>query len=237
VPYIIRAIILSVTFIVAFFTMKDLGFSPKRSSSILKDMKKLLSTSFDLGLRKPSVRWIMLEAPFTMGVGVYAFYAMQPYLLELYGDPNSYSIAGLAAAIVAGSQIIGGLVVPKIRKLLKRRTSFLLFTVIVNCLLLVALSQSQSFAVAIMLLVVWGLLFSSRMPIRQAYLNELIPSRQRATVLSFDSLMGSSGGVVVQPTLGKVADVSGYSTSYMVGAAFQIISLPFILLARRGNKR
>ena len=50
----------------------------------------------------------MLAAPFTAGVGIYTFYALQPYLLDLYGDPNAYSVAGLAAAIVAGSQILGG---------------------------------------------------------------------------------------------------------------------------------
>ena len=50
----------------------------------------------------------MLAAPFTSGVGIYVFYALQPYLLELYGDPKAYSIAGLAAAIVAGAQIAGG---------------------------------------------------------------------------------------------------------------------------------
>ena len=53
----------------------------------------------------------MLAAPFTFGVGIYAFYALQPYLLELYGDPTAYSVAGLAAAIVAGAQIVGGLIV------------------------------------------------------------------------------------------------------------------------------
>ena len=37
--------------------------------------------------------------------------------------------------------------------------------------------------------------FAATLPIRQAYLNGLIPSRQRATILSFDSLMASSGGV------------------------------------------
>jgi MFS family permease len=69
--------------------------------------------------------------------------------------------------------------------------------------------------------------------VRQAYLNGLIPSNQRATVLSFDSLIGSSGGVVIQPVLGKVADVWNYPFSYIVSAGFQIMSLPFILLARR----
>ena len=36
----------------------------------------------------------MLAAPFTAGVGIYAFYALQPYLLQLYGDPTAYGVAG-----------------------------------------------------------------------------------------------------------------------------------------------
>ena len=73
------------------------------------------------------------------------------------------------------------------------------------------------------------------MPIRQAYLNGMIPSQQRATVLSFDSLMGSTGGVVIQPVLGKSADVWSYATSYVIGAAFQVLAVPFLLLSRREN--
>ena len=70
-------------------------------------------------------------------------------------------------------------------------------------------------------------------PVRQAYLNGLIASNERATVLSFDSLLGSSGGVVTQPVLGRVADVSGYPLSYALCAAIQALGLPFLLLARR----
>ena len=68
----------------------------------------------------------MLTAPFIGGVGIYAFYAMQPYLLELYGDEGAYGIAGLAAAIVAGAQIAGGLSAPRLRLLFRRRTSLML---------------------------------------------------------------------------------------------------------------
>ncbi|HSW48426.1 MAG TPA: hypothetical protein VLG67_05100, partial [Candidatus Saccharimonadales bacterium] len=64
-------------------------------------------------------------------------------------------------------------------------------------------------------------------------LNGLIPSEQRATVLSFDSMLGSTGGVVIQPTLGKAADIWGYSTSYLFASIIQAGSLPFIYLAQR----
>lgn len=237
VPYILRALLLGITFIIAFIFMKDLGFSPKRSKNLLKDTKKIFTTSINLGFKKPAVRWVMLEAPFSVGVSFYAFYAMQPHLLNLYGDPKAYGIAGLAAAIVAGAQIAGGFAVPYIKRLIKRRTSVLLTGVLLNCLMLAGIGLTTSFPIAIILLVVWGLIFAARMPVRQAYLNELIPSKQRATVLSFDSLMGSSGGVVIQPVLGKVADVYSYPLSYIGGAAFQALALPFLLFARKTNSK
>lgn len=237
VPYILRAGLLGITFIVAFFKMKDLGFKHKSGKHPIADMKKIFDTSIKLGLKNPPVRWVMLAAPFTMGVSFYAFYAMQPYLLKLWGDPHAYGIAGLAAAIVAGAQILGGFAVPYIRKMFAKRTSFLIFNVILGAALLVAAGLSQSFWIVIAILVLWGMSFAAVMPIRQAYMNGLIPANARATVLSFDSLMGSSGGVFVQPVLGKIADISSYGLSYIGGAAFQLAALPFIILARRENPK
>ena len=70
---------------------------------------------------------------------------------------------------------------------------------------------------------VWALLFAATMPIRQAYMNGLIPSRERATILSFDSLMTSSGGVWAQPALGRAADVWGYAPTYLISAAISAL--------------
>lgn len=73
------------------------------------------------------------------------------------------------------------------------------------------------------------------MPIRQAYRNGLIPSQQRASILSFDSMLGSTGGVVAQPVLGRSADVWGYGNSYLLGAAISALALPFVYLSRHQN--
>ncbi|HEX9595149.1 MAG TPA: MFS transporter [Candidatus Saccharimonadales bacterium] len=233
VPYLLRAGVLLVTLLVAALFMKDLGFKPRAMASPLKDVRELLKASMDNGWRQPSVRWMMLSSPFTAGVGIYAFYAMQPYLLELYGNPEAYSVAGLAAAIIASAQIAGGLLVSQVRKLFKYRTSLLITATMGNVGLLIILGLSQSFALAIGILVIWAMLFAMTMPVRQTYLNGLIDSDQRATVLSFDSLVGSSGGVVTQPVLGRVADVYGYGASYLVSGLVQAGCLPFLLLAKK----
>lgn len=233
VPYILRAVLLGLTLVTAFFLMKDLGFTPQRGSGPLKEIRKVLKASIDGGLRLRPVRWVMLAAPFTMGAGIFVFYAMQPHLLDLYGDPNAFGIAGLAAAIVAGAQILGGLAVPLLRRAFSRRTDVLILAGVVSVVSLALIAWTSSFWVAIALLVVWALAFSAAGPMRQAYLNGLIPSEQRATVLSFDALMASSGGVVAQPGLGRVADVWGYPASYAVSAAISAVALPFFVLARR----
>ena len=235
VPYVLRAVMLGVTLVVAFRFMHDIGFKPRRGASPVAEVRGVLRGSIDAGWRNPPVRWLMLAAPFTTGIGFFAFYAAQPYLLELYGDPNAYSIAGLAAAIVAGSQIAGGLLVPYVRRLFTRRTQAIILATILSVGFLAAIGLTTNLYIAIALLAAWCMLLAIEAPMRQSFINGVIPSEQRATVLSFDSLMGSAGGVVAQPALGRVADVAGYGASYVVAAGIQAIAIPFVLLARREN--
>jgi MFS family permease len=233
VPFLVRVGVLLVMFVVAFGLMHDVGFTPDRSTHPLRATRTVLAASIDNGLKIPPVRYVMLAAPFHAGVGIYVFYALQPFLLELFGDPRAYSIAGLAAAIVAGAQVVGGWLAPYARALFRRRTSVLILSGSVSAMLLLVLGFTRVFWVALVLLTLWAVIDSASIPVRQAYINDMIPSKQRATVLSFDSLMGSSGGVVVQPLLGKSADLFGYSASLALAGMFQILAVPFLLASRR----
>jgi MFS family permease len=235
VPFVLRGAILIVMFVVAFKTMRDIGFTPEKGGRPLAEVRKIASASIEYGWRVSAVKWLMVQSLFTGGVAIYAFYALQPYLLELYGDPEAYQIAGLVAAIVAGAQILGGVAAPWIRRLFQRRTSALIATAVLNVTTLALIGIVENFWAVIGLIAVWGLLFAASMPIRQAYLNGLIPSRQRATILSFDSLMGSTGGVWAQPVLGRAADMWGYAPSYALGAGISALAVPFLALSRRQN--
>jgi MFS family permease len=235
VPFVLRGGILIVMFGVAFRLMHDTGFTPEKGGRPLTEMRRIAAASVDYGWRIPAVKWLMVESLLTGGVGIYAFYALQPYLLDLWGNPHAYQIAGLVAAIVAGAQILGGLAASWIRGRFRRRTSALLATAALSSLTLAVIGLVQSFWAVLALIVVWGLLFAASMPIRQTYMNGLIPSRQRATILSFDSMMGSTGGVWTQPVLGRAADVWGYGTSYVIGAGISVLAVPALALSRKQN--
>jgi MFS family permease len=233
IPYILRIVTLGLTFIVAFALMHDAGFRPRKGGAFFDEMRGIFKSSIDHGFRNRPIRWLMLAAPFTGGVGIFAFYAMQPYLLELYGNSESYAVAGVAAAIVAGAQIAGGFLVPYASKIFSRRTSLILTGCIVSGAALALIGILTSFWIVLVLLTVWAIVFAAVEPVRQAFLNGLIPSEHRATVLSSYNMLSSTGGVVIQPALGKVADVWSYPVSYIASAIVQIMAAPFIILAMR----
>jgi MFS family permease len=237
VPFVLRAVVLAVMFAVASRLMRDIGFTPAATGRPLAAMRRVASASIDHGWRVPAVKWLMVESLFTGGVAIYGFYALQPYLLELYGDPHAYLIAGLSAAIVAGAQMVGGVLAVRIRGLFDHRASALIATAVGSVVTIGAMGLVESFWAVVGLAVVWALLFSATMPIRQAFLNDMIPSQQRATILSFDSLMSSAGGAWGQPVLGRAADAWGYAPSYAISAGIAALGLPFLALSRRRSMR
>ena len=232
-PFVLRAVILGLMFLVALLLMHDIGFTPRRGGRPIAEIRRIAADSVEYGLKVPVVRYLMLAGVFTGGVGIYVFYALQPYLLELYGNEQAYGIAGLVAAIVAGAQIVGGFSAASVRRLFARRTSALLAAEAVATAAILMIGLIGRFWAVIALIVVWAMVDSAARPIRQAFLNELIPSQQRATILSFDSMMASSGGVVAQPVLGRTADVWGYPASYLLSGALSALALPLVALARR----
>jgi MFS family permease len=235
VPYVARAVVLVVMFVVALIMMHDLGFTPARGKRPMAEMKMILNSSVEHGMKVPAVRAIMLAGMFTGGIGIYVFYALQPHLLNLWGNQKAYGIAGFVAALVAAAQILSGFLTPLIRRAFQRRTSALLTLEALAVVMLALIGLVGNFWVVIVLIMLWAFAAYVGTPIRQAYLNGMIPSKERATILSFDSLINSTGGIVAQPLLGKSADVWGYQVSYLLSAAGSALALPFIARARHFN--
>jgi MFS family permease len=236
-PYIMRIAALGLTFTIAFFLMHDEGFKPKKKDSFVGEVRGIVSGAVEFGLRNAPIRWMMISSIFTGGVAIFAFYAAQPYLLQLYGESDSYAVAGAAAAVFAGAQILGGLLVPYSGKVFKRRTSLLITGSIITTAALVLISVAGNFWLVLALLSAWAIVWAAIGPVRRAYVNGIVPSEQRATVLSTDNMLGSVGGVISQPALGKVAEVWGYPASYLGSAIFQALAIPPLILARRENAK
>jgi MFS family permease len=71
------------------------------------------------------------------------------------------------------------------------------------------------------------------MPVRQAFVHNVVPSEQRATVVSFDSMISGGGSVVGQTGLGALSDRQGFSAGYVIGGLITLLALPLLGLVRR----
>ena len=231
-PYLLRAVLLLVTFAVAYRAMHDLGFEPHESGSFAQAVAQTTRDSVDYGWNVTPVRWMTLGGAFAFATMGYVFYAMQPYLLELYGDDEAYLVASAAATIVAGAQIVGGMTSGIVRRRFSSRTTLIMVSTAIGAGLVALIGVASNFWVAVVVLVVWAVVFSVMMPVRQAFLNAQIDSHHRATVLSVDSLVSSAGGIPASPALGRVADGYGYSASFLVAAVIQLGALPFLARSR-----
>lgn len=242
-PYVVRSILLLAVIAAAWAWMHDLGYEPKKGVAIVPQVKGILRSSIIHGFGNPPIRMFMFASPFMYGVGIWIFYAFQPYLLELFGDPDATYLAGIAAAVFAVAQMVGGSAVKLVRRVVSTRSGVIITEVVIGALGLVVVGLAENlpipigFWLAIGVLTLINLVTAVAYPMQQAYMNGCIPSEQRATVLSFVSLTGNVGGVVVQPALGRVADVYSYGTGYIAAGAIYGLALPFIVGVRRMRLR
>ena len=61
VPFVVRAGVLLVMFVVAFRLMHDVGFTPAKGQRPLAEMRRITADSIEYGWRVPAVKWLMLE--------------------------------------------------------------------------------------------------------------------------------------------------------------------------------
>jgi MFS family permease len=242
-PYIARSLLLLSVIGAAWAWMYDLGYEPKKGVAVGQQVRGILRSSMTHGYGNRPIRMFMFASPFLYGVGIWVFYASQPYLLELFGDPNATYLAGIAAAVYAVAQMIGGSAVALVRRVASTRSGVIIASITAGALGLIGVGLAENLAtplgfwVAIASFALFSMLSAVAFPLQQAYMNGCIPSQQRATVLSFVSLTGNIGGVVVQPALGRVADVFSYGTGYIAAGAIYGIALPFMVAVRRMGLR
>ena len=111
-PFLLRSGLLLIVFGLAFRAMHDLGFDRRRLSvsALPAEMRLVTQTSMAYGWQRASVRLLMMTSFFQLGFLSWAFYAWQPYFLDLLGS-NAVWVAGLIAALISLGTIPLGYVV------------------------------------------------------------------------------------------------------------------------------
>jgi MFS family permease len=236
-PYLVRAGFLGAAFAVGFVLMRDIGFTPRtlRLRGIVGEMRKVGRAGLTYGWRSPSVRLLVLVSFVEAGFFFWAWYAWQPYFLELLGR-NLVWVSGVIAALFSLAGILGNSMVGRVARPGRRRTTMLIAGSAVVTAAMVSVGIFRNFWVAVPMFLFGAVVFGIVGPIRQTYLHGIIPTSERATLVSFDSLVGSLGSVGGQAGLGYLSQVRSIGDGFVVGGLATVVAVPlYTLLRRRGD--
>jgi len=176
-----------------------------------------------------------MESFLTWGFFSWAWYAWQPYFLELYGH-DAIWLSGLIAALFAVAGIAGNALVGRLAKPGRRRTTILLGAAAASTATMVATGAIRSFWITVPVFLLGAVAGGLLQPVRQTYLHASIPTSERATLVSFDSLMGSLGSVGGQTGLGYLSQERSVPVGFVVGGLATILALPIFGRLRALNE-
>jgi MFS family permease len=233
-PFLLRAALMLLLLVFAYFTMHDIGYQPRTVAlqAIPSEMKVVAQASLRFGWREPSLRLLMVTNFLQAGFLYWGFYAWQPYFLALLGQPAVW-VAGVVAALISLSTMAGNGIVEWFTRFCGKRTTLLLWASAIGSFAAIGVGLVTSFWAAVLLLLVYMLALGVITPVRQAFIHQLIPSEQRAAIVSMDSLLGNSGGILGQTGLGYISQVGSIAQGYVLGGAATLLAVPLLGLLRR----
>ena len=236
VPYLVRSALLLAAFVIGYRAMHDTGFTVRtvQWSEVPKEMARVGRESLKFGWREPHARLAILAGAMPAIVIAWGYHAWQPYFLQLLGMTD-VRVLGVVAAAIALAMAGGSWLVERLTKFCGHRTTLLLGAAVVHAAATVAVGLTSSFWVAVTLYLVAMSAVGVFTPVNQAYLHAVIPSEQRATVLSLSSLAASVGSMGGQGGLGWLAASRSLGAGYVAGGVAAAFALPWILAMRRLN--
>ena len=152
-PYVVRAVLLVLVFAVAYALMHDLGFTPRRvtAAELPGEIARNARAGVEFGWAQRPLRLLMLVGFLEGGFLMWAFYASQPYLLELLESDDVW-VVGLVAAGVALATIAGNEIVDVVSRYCARRTTLMLIAGAVQTASAIVLGLAGSFWLALVAL-------------------------------------------------------------------------------------
>jgi MFS family permease len=232
-PYLARSLLLLGLFAVGYLLMHDDGFDRRafHLRHVPREVASVATAGWQHGWRNPSVRLLMMMSFIQMGFLMWGWYAWQPHFLELLGRELIW-VAGVIAALVALVMILGNQLVRVLHGRLPRPVLLIGASMGLSvCILGVGLVDSFYPAVGLFLLAM--VFFGVIGPAKQAAMHKIIPSQQRATIISLDGLLGSAGGIGSQLALARLAEDRCYAVAYAVGGAVLALAVPLAFAFRQ----
>jgi len=201
-----------------FFVEPDIG--QNKSSGVLESMKNQMVSSFKAIKERPRIAYLYFSVNTLIAFITTLFFYLQNYFKQ-NGLIESQIGVILAAASIAGA--LAGMQAWRLEKRFGHKILLRVLPILMCAGLWVMALSGYEAAAFIYLSALDGIIYV----VTRDYINRLIPSDQRATLLSVDSMVFSLSMIVLFPIVGKIGDVLSLKVAFLVMAVFSV----FIVLS------
>lgn len=200
--------------------IKQRDFRSEMYNQFVKSTKTVLSSKHLMFLL---VSGALMAAPITT-----LFFYLQNHLTNL---EYSFIAIGWLLGVHSVVSSLGGLFAHRIEKVFREK--LIIFVIPIFIVVLIWLVQFESLVFISFSLL--GFFDSVLYIVLNDYINRVIPSDQRATILSFSSLTFSIVMILIFPLVGFIGDVYGLTVGFLVLAIIVSVSYLGLLLSLKGN--
>lgn len=224
------------TFAVGFFAMfalREQRVKRIKFTWSFAPFRKTISDSVSFGYQKKSV-WFVVLFGMILAVSVQAMNMQWPFVFQkIYGF--STTSLGWLFAVVSGITMLGGQLSKLLADRIRHEKNAIVLSQGITAIGIIGASTMLGVIPVTALFLLHDMGRGMLGPLKQAYLNHRIPSEQRATILSFDSMMGRAGAFIGLLGSGYLAEHFGIPLAWLVSGVVLAISIPVFLKLKNGD--
>ena len=203
-----------------------------------RKVPEILSSSVAYGI-KNRVTFALLVTTLFLGLGLASVELLwQPRVQAITGGVGETWVLGVLAAGYFLMASVGSIVSTPICRMTGDNYPRILIgmRVVLGGLLFALALQGSILAFALFYLLLYFMIGTAGSPHAALY-NDQIPSKQRATMMSFESLIAQGGGLIGALLIGFVADIWSIPIAWMLaGVILAISSLAYLYLALNAKR-
>jgi MFS family permease len=230
IPWFLGALVFAGTGIAALIVLKEEYFK-KTAFSIARSIRMIgntLRTSVQYGLKNGPLRFVLI-------MGMVQYIALQapnmqwqPFLSQYFESRTSlgFIFAGISLSIA-----LGALLSKRIRNRMRHPTSSLIVAQMAIGVGIIGTVLVPGIYLVLLIFLAHEFARGVYRPLKDAYLNSHIPSAERATLLSFDSMGTRLGGMIGLLMSGYLAQSVSIPSAWIISGSILIIGT--VLVARK----
>ncbi|MBL7059348.1 MFS transporter [Candidatus Pacearchaeota archaeon] len=235
-PWLFSSISMAFVGIFAYLTMKEEYVLKKtrefKITDMFSDIKQIIIESIHYGIKKRSVFYIICFNVIFMFIiqSLNMYWQIMFKNFGLNTDKLSWIFIG-----IAGFTSLGSYLSKWFRSISRNEKEAIVLSQLITVIGILIASQCN-----MVMLILYSFLFHEIgrgmfQPLSQSYINKRIPSKQRATILSFDSMITKGGAVFGLIIGGWLAKNYSISTSWFVSGIVLLIAIPIFFKMENGE--